>query len=108
MKRRFMTNYRKPSFMGGILTRKFLAWLFFVFFIIIQIFSTIQVSTSGAKLAELEDKQRQLTLMNKTLSEELVKSSSYSFLEKKGEETGFIGPQEMLYIGEEVTVAKLP
>lgn len=75
---------------------------------ILTVYLTIEAATSGAKLAELENRAAELATENQRLSGEIVRSSSLRDLGEKAEEMGFMKPQEVVYISEKEAVAKLP
>lgn len=97
-------NIKLPIFLNKNIT----FWAVFIFFILVQIFLTIQTSTTGATLATLEGQEKELKEKNHELNEELISSSSLLSLESLAGELGYIEPQETFYVGEAGSVAKLP
>jgi hypothetical protein len=77
-------------------------------FVIATVFFTIEVSTLGAQLAELEREETNLIKEKQDLSNQLVNSSSLSEMGEKAEDLGFKKPSEVIYISEKEAVAKLP
>ena len=90
------------------INKRILLWMLTVVFIGVQIFLTIQTAVSGARLASLESEKRKAIEQNKQLSEILVSNVSLSGLNDDAEQLGFVKPQNMMYVGEEETVARLP
>lgn len=93
-----LLGFKIPLFMLPIL----------VIFGLATIFLTIEAATSGAKLANLEQKANLLARDNENLEQQLVTSSSLTDLGKKADELGFAKPQSVLYISNQEAVAKLP
>lgn len=79
-----------------------------VAFGVFTVYLTIEVATSGAKLAELERRAAELAAENQKISGEIVRSSSLKDLGEKAEEMGFSKPSGVVYISEKEAVAKLP
>jgi hypothetical protein len=77
-------------------------------FVVATVFFTIEVSTLGAQLAELEREEANLTKEKQNLSNQLINSSSLSEMGEKAEDLGFKKPSEVVYISEKEAVAKLP
>ncbi len=82
-------------------------WMAIGLFIVVSIFFTIQTATSGAELSQLEHHQGQLSKENQELKSEIIRSSSLTDIGDSAEELGFIKPQKVFYISEEVTFAKV-
>jgi len=83
-------------------------WLTMSIFVISVVVFTIETATSGARLAKLENMERELASENAELSTKLVGFSSLSSLEAKSQELGFVSPQKIIYIGRAEGFAKLP
>lgn len=79
-----------------------------IIFGLFTVYLTIEVATSGARLAELERQAAELAGENQRLSGEIVRSSSLKDLGAKAEEMGFVKPSEVVYISADEVVAKLP
>ena len=79
-----------------------------VIFIIATVFFTIDVSTLGAHLAELENQEVILNKEKQEYSNQLINSSSLSGMGEKAEQLGFKKPSDVIYISEKEAVAKLP
>lgn len=88
--------------------KKILIWSLGVILVGLTVYVTIESSTSGAELSNMEKIEAKLTQENDDLSNELVGNSSLNTLESKASELGFAKPTKILYIGEEQKVAKLP
>jgi cell division protein FtsB len=106
MKKRMLKSIQKARL--PIFLNKNTVWAVFIFFILVQIFLTIQTSTTGATLAAFEEQERELKGQNHELNEELIGSSSLTSLESLARELGYIEPQETFYVGEASSFAKLP
>lgn len=65
----------------------------------------VEMATSGAELAKLEGEKAALTRTNNEISEDLVKASSLSSIEKSADSLGFIRPTVTLYLSPEGGVA---
>jgi len=76
--------------------------------LLLLIFATVEMATSGAELNSFEKEANQLAQENQDLSRELVKSSSLNSFEGEASSLGFQKPQEMVYITNIGGVAKLP
>jgi hypothetical protein len=103
MKHKKNMTVKSPKSKTGIL-----GWLTLAVFVVSVIFFTIETATSGARLANLEKQESELTGENAELSARLVEVSSLSGLEEKSQELGFGSPQKIIYIGREEGFAKLP
>lgn len=103
--RRSVTN-KKIHFKG------FQIPLFFALFIgilsISIIYLSIEASTKGSILADLEYNQQQLMQENEDLTQQLITNSSLTRLSEIAEKDGFVRPQKIIYIGSQDTLAKLP
>ncbi len=77
-------------------------------FVVAIVFFTIEVSTLGAQLAELENEETRLIKEKQELSVQLIDASSLSEIGEKAEDLGFKKPANIVYISEEEAVAKLP
>ena len=85
----------------------YLLFLVGTLFVLI-VFLSIQTSSLGATLVNLEDKQNELVKTNRSLSDKLVKKSSLTSADQKAEELGFTKPQTIVYLNKVEPVAKLP
>lgn len=77
-------------------------------FIGLATLSIVEVASSGASLAYLENQEASLRAENQNLNDKLVGASSLSLLEDSAQDLGFIKPEKTLYISEKDAVAKLP
>lgn len=77
-------------------------------FAFVVVFLTIEVATSGAQLAQLEQEEAVLTKQNRELSDQLVKASSLITLGEEAKVLGFKKPSQIIYVTEKEVVAKLP
>ncbi len=75
--------------------------------IILQIFTAVQTSSSGAVLANLEKKELELIKQNQELSNAVIDNNSLLNIREKSEELGYSSPQETFYITDQDTVALL-
>ncbi len=96
------TNQKKNT------NKKNVLLLLAAMFIAMQIFITIQTAVSGSRLAALEKRKSDLIEENKELGESLVGNVSLSALNSDAEDLGFEKPREMLYVGGDEVVARLP
>ena len=87
---------------------RYFAWMFIVLLLTVDVFYTISSAVSGAEISNLENKEVLLKDQNRVYKEEMVVKSSLTSIEKKAMELGFVKPQEVVYIAEKETVAKLP
>ena len=65
---------------------------------VVSVFLTIETSTSGAEVANLDKTSVELANQKRNLEESLVKGISMSQLEEKSTEFGFVRPENMVYI----------
>lgn len=86
----------------------YLIWPVLAVFMISTVYSGIQMATSGAKLALLEKKQRQLSDENQQLTSLLIEATSLTRVEEAADELGFVKPEVAVYVSREEAVAKLP
>jgi len=77
-------------------------------FVAVATFLIVEVASSGAALAKLDNEEAALVSENQYLSDELVRASSLATFEKNAESLGFVKPEKTLYISEKDAVAKLP
>lgn len=75
-------------------------------FVVAQIFFAIHISSSGAKLIEIENRKKELQRKNLEMSQNLVNSTSLSQVYKTADEMGFEKTQQAYYIQQEEFVAK--
>jgi cell division protein FtsB len=107
MKKRFLIKEKTGLKAKIKIGKKQVVWLLLFIFVSFQVFLTVQTSSSGALLIELEQKQIEFEDENKKLNEELVKHTSLSTTEEKAEELGFVKPQETVFIADEESVSLL-
>lgn len=69
---------------------------------------TIDASTTGVAVSDLQSKEASLTEQKRNLQDELVRSLSMGELHEKSDELGFIKPANPIYLSQTETVAKLP
>lgn len=98
----------KKRKMLWILNRKVIFWLIAVFFVVSQIYFTIQMSAVGAYLVSFENKEKELMKESQKISEELIFETSLTRAEQKSNGLGFVKPEMTIYIKEDEAVAKLP
>lgn len=104
-----VASRRQPNLkviVGGF--SRFSVWVAIFVFVVVQIFITIQTTSAGAKLVDLEEKVKSLQLENRRLSEELVHNTSLTDVEKSANELGFKKPDNTLFINSNDFVAKIP
>ncbi|QQS38573.1 hypothetical protein IPM62_04290 [Candidatus Woesebacteria bacterium] len=94
----YKTTYKKSS-------KLYLMWIFVGMAIIGTVYFTIQVSTSGAKLAELEKQKIALLNENQKLSSDLVRKTSLTAIEGNSKSLGFNKPEKTVYILDKEPVA---
>ncbi len=70
----------------------------FVAFIIATVLLTIQTATSGAKIANLENKQEELAKENRELNDRLIRMSSLTKISEEADELGFVKPSDIIYL----------
>lgn len=75
---------------------------------ILSIFLTIESATSGAEIANLQKQELQLTNQRQDLQEALVENLSVSSLQEKSNQLGFTKITNLVYVSENVPVARLP
>ncbi|MBI3396915.1 hypothetical protein HY045_00400 [Candidatus Woesebacteria bacterium] len=68
------------------------------------VFTTIETAAEGAEVTKLEREEASLVEENRELSEKSL-GTSLSQTEESAQNTGFIKPQKIVYLGEEETVA---
>lgn len=76
--------------------------------VVVSIFLTIEMSSSGVEISDLEKNEAALSDQKRTLEESLVKNLSTSELTEKSLEMGFIKPANLVYVTEVPPVANLP
>jgi len=69
-----------------------------VVFVIATVLLTIQTATSGARIAQLEEKQDELTRENRELNDKLVRTSSLTQISEDASELGFHKPSDIVYL----------
>lgn len=77
-------------------------------FVVAIVFFTIEMSTLGAQLVELENEEAKLIKERQEFSVQLIDASSLSEIGEKAEDLGFKKPSSIIYISEKEAVAKLP
>lgn len=77
-------------------------------FVVAIVFFTIEMSTLGAQLVELENEEAKLIKERQKISVQLIDASSLSEIGEKAEDLGFKKPSNIIYISEKEAVAKLP
>lgn len=89
---------------------KFSSVLFvgFLIFLATTVFFAIEAAASGAQLSSLEKEELELTRINSELSEKILEKSSLTKIEEKADEMGFVKSEEIFYIPNQKTFAKLP
>lgn len=98
-------NYKKAR-VFGLNMPLFMAPLFVVL-LVASVFITIGLVTSGSKLAKLERERATLSKENEDIKRRLVNDSSLTELSEKADDLGFKRPQEIIYVTEIETLAKL-
>lgn len=88
--------------------KEYSVWILLAGFVVFNIFSTIETATTGAEIANLEEKQAVLLGENRAFSDQIVNQSSLITIETKAQEMGYAKPQNLIYIAEKEVVAKLP
>jgi cell division protein FtsL len=76
--------------------------------ILSNVLVTVFTTAEGTKLGKLENQITQGKDQNRSLSSELVESSSLSQIKKSIAENGFAEPVSVVYLKEDPTVASLP
>jgi hypothetical protein len=84
------------------------AWLVVGVFVVLQVFLAVHSASTGAELAHFEKEASQLSNQNRTLSDELIRSSSLLKTGESSEDLGYFAPQNTLYLTSDEFVAKLP
>jgi len=105
MKLRRNAKSKKPKMK---INKKGLAWILVALVVGVQVLFAVQSATAGARLAELEYKEKELVKGNQELSRSIVESSSLSDMEETADELGFAKPNNTYYLTLEELVAKLP
>lgn len=75
--------------------------------VVLQIFTAIQTSSSGAVLADLEQQELDLIKENQELQSRIVDKSSLIRIREQSDDLGFQTPGVTFYITEQDTVALL-
>lgn len=73
-----------------------------------SIFMTVETTTSGVEVSNLQKQEVQLSDQNRYLEDTLVKTLSINELEQKSGEMGFVKPETLVYVAPSQPVAKLP
>jgi len=104
-----MKNLRKKR---KIKKERFTAlWYIFVLAILFSgfvVYSAIQMSAAGAKIANLEKEERDLLLKNNEFSDNLVSKTSLLSISESADKMGFVKPENIIYTEKEEFAAKLP
>lgn len=113
MRRKTINNRTKTSGFGKVSQLKkifgaYAVWMTLAVLAAVSVYFTIEMATSGAEVARMEKREIALVKENRTLSDSIVKLSSLNQIEQKAQEMGFNSPQQVLYLGQEDPVAKLP
>ena len=90
------SNYLKPLF-----------WVAFLGIVSLLVFLTIELSTVGAELTNLQEQESRLEGENRFLSEEIARSNSLNSFEETAENLGFVKPEKVIYITSDEGIAKL-
>lgn len=83
-------------------------WVIVGIFLVATVFFTIETATKGAELTRLTLEEKNLLEENRSLSSRLVQVSSLTNLEERAENMGFTKPTKVIYVLEEIQVAKVP
>jgi len=78
-----------------------LYWVIAVCITAFCVFTTIETSTYGAEVNQLENKQVSLQDEGADLNRELIKASSLGSISGKAESLGFIKPEGIVYVSRE-------
>lgn len=76
-----------------------------VIFVVSTVVLAIDAASFGAKLHSLEEKEAELEIENKDLSDMMISGTSVGELSVKSEELGFSKPEKIVYITEDRVVA---
>jgi len=72
------------------------------------VYSAIQMSAVGARIANLEEEERNLLSKNNELSDNLVNKTSLLSISESADKMGFVKPENIIYTKREEFTAKLP
>src|SRR5512144_1442346 len=72
---------------------------------VVNIIMTIDVTTTGIEISNLEKKEAVLSDARRTLQDELVKTLSVSELQEKSAQLGFVKPLDTVYLSQTLPVA---
>ena len=75
---------------------------------IVSIFMTIESATSGGQIASLQKQETQLLAQQQDLQEALVQGLSIASLQDKSAELGFVQVNNLVYVSDGTSVARLP
>ncbi len=75
---------------------------------VLCIFLTIESATNGAEVANLQNKENQLLVRQRDLQEQLVETLSVNKLQEQSSELGFTKINNLVYVTDAASVAKLP
>lgn len=84
-----------------------LVWAIMGVFLISTVFLTIQSTSVGSKLADLEREERELVEENQKLSKRLVSSMSLTKIRDQSEDLGYAKPESTVFLGSTEAVASL-
>lgn len=98
---------KEPNILQKLPASPYLLILAGILFVLV-VYLSIQTSSLGATLVNLEEKQSELVKLNRSLSDKLVKTNSLTSADQKAEELGFTKPQNVVYLNKVEPVAKLP
>lgn len=73
-----------------------------------SIFMTIESATGGAEMASLQKKETDLLTKQEELQQSLVEALSVNNLEEQSTSLGFVKVNNLVYVTEAPSVAKLP
>ena len=97
----------KKNFENNTSNKLTYVWVVVGIFIIGTVYFTIQVATSGSKLAQLERERMQLTKETQSLSSDLMQQTSLTQIGQRAEEMGFIKPDKIVYLQNQDSVADI-
>ena len=98
---------KEPNIVQKLPVSPYLLVLVGTLFVLV-IYLSIQTSSLGATLVNLEERQGELAKENRSMSSKLVNTNSLTSADLKAEELGFTKPQNVVYLNKVEPVAKLP
>jgi hypothetical protein len=75
---------------------------------VLSIFMTIETSTSGAEIADLQKKEALLTNQQQDIEASLVENLSVNSLQEKSNGMGFAKVSNLVYVSGSIPMARLP